>query len=130
VQVLHRATDQLNVAFLDAEQALRDLRLGVTASVLLDSDEEWDWYQTLEFCRSGKDFKLMVVSGRAGDDPGSFEATHITSASRETRLEAIKKLPELHAELLKSFHAEVERVQAGIGEVASFAQSLRKSGGK
>jgi hypothetical protein len=129
VQVLHEATDRLNLALLEAEEALQELRLGVSASVLLELDQDTDWFQALEFCRSGKDFKLMVTSGTIDDEPSSFNLTHITSASREIRLRAVQELPALHTALLKAFHIEVQRVEASVTQVSAFVRSLRKSEG-
>jgi hypothetical protein len=123
---LHEATDRLNAVLLDTEKALAELELGVTAEVVLEEDER-DWFKVMEFKKVGREFKLVITTGVAGD-PDSFNSTALTSASRETRLAAVEALPKLYQKLLKAFETEVARVNNSITEVQRLADAIRAKG--
>jgi hypothetical protein len=124
---LHDVTDRLNAELLDVQQALRDLKLGVSAYVTLDEDEH-GWYKVLSFSKSGAEFKLVIQTGLEGDP--DVQTTPLTSASRETRLEAAEALPKLYEKLLKAFEAEIERVNESITDVKQLAHAIRAKAGK
>src|SRR5438874_4118176 len=90
-RVLHLATDKLNAALLDAQKALADLNLGVTAYVVLAQNEEAGWFKSLGFEKVGGEFKLVICEGDPGD-PEDVSTTDITSASRQSRLQAVAAL--------------------------------------
>ncbi|MBI4179695.1 hypothetical protein HY522_09775 [bacterium] len=125
---LHEATDRLNTVLLDFEQALAQLKLGVTASITLEEDQQ-GWFKALSFAKSGREFKLVIRSGLE-DDPDSISSTAITSTSRETRLQAVAALPGLYKKLLEEFETEIERVNQSIAEVQQLADVLRTRAGK
>ena len=112
---LHKATDRLNGALLEAENALRDLNLGVAAGVPLEGE------RSLHFRKRGKLFELVVVFD--GEPPSE---NHVLSTSRQTRLQVVGKLAALRDALLRAFDAELCRVEAGIDEVTAFTASLRR----
>jgi hypothetical protein len=111
---LHEATDRLNCALLEAEGVLRELNLGVPASVPLEED------RTLHFRKNGKQWDLLVV----GADESS--ETHIRSTSRQTRLEVVTQLPALLEALLSALDAELRRVEGSIDSVHAFTSDLRR----
>ncbi len=125
---LHDATDRLNAVLHDFERTLGGLKLGVTASVTLDEDEH-GWFKQLAFTKSGNEFKLVIETGNEFDDRG-VETTALTSASRETRLQAVAALPKLYKQLLKQFEAEIERVNESITDVQRLADAIRTRAGK
>ena len=110
---LHQATDLLNRALMDAEDALSELGLGVTASVALDEG------QTLYFRKKGSEWALVVTRP---DDPNG---TALLQASRKTRLDAAGKLPALRDALVDSYGIELHRVQDAIKAVEAFTASLQ-----
>ena len=119
---LHEATDRLNKVLLRCEEALSELKLGVSAAVTLDEDEQ-GWYRALRFGKSGGQFKLLIETGVDGDP--DVNITPLVSASRETRLEAVNALPELYKRLLAAFEAEIERVNTSIKSVEELTDDLR-----
>ena len=125
---LHEATDNLNAVLVEAEKALADLKLGVSAYVTLDESDD-GWFRVLLFAKSGRDFKLLIQTGHEHDETAG-ETTVLTSASRETRLQAVEALPKLYRKLVKEFEAEIERVKTSITEVQQLTQASRAKGGK
>jgi hypothetical protein len=111
---LHQATELLNGALLEAEDALCDLELGVSASVSLDEE------RVLHFRKRGNEWALVVT--RPGDDASG---TELLKTSRKTRLDAAHKLPALHAALLDSYDVEHHRVEDAIQAVQAFTASLQ-----
>ena len=90
---------------------------------MLDENDD-GWYKALSFSKLGGQFKLAIETG-VEYDPANINTTPITSASRETRLEAVEELPRLYQALLSAFEAEIERVNAGIAAVEQLAEELR-----
>jgi len=111
---LHDATERLNSALLEAEDALCDLELGVTASISLDDG------RVLHFQKKGNEWGFYV--GRDGDESSE---TKLLSASRKTRIEVAQKLPALRAALLAAYQAQLECVEGSIGHVQAFTASLQ-----
>jgi hypothetical protein len=101
---------------------------GVTACVTLEEDHH-GWFKSLVFTKFGGEFKLVIHTGLE-DDPDSLSSTVLTSASRETRLQAVAALPKLYKMLLKEFEAEIERVNDSITEVRQLAGAIRTKAGK
>jgi hypothetical protein len=128
-QVLHQATDKLNAALLDAQKALADLKLGVTAYVLLEEEDESLWFKSLGFEKLGGEFKLVIHEGHH-DEPDRGSTTELTSASRESRLQAVRALPKLYRKLLNAFDTEVDRVNKSITEVHQLTTVIRAKAGK
>ena len=127
------ATDALNVALADAEKALTELGLGVSASVLIasedfeDGDTPYTYASYLTFCKTGKTWRLQVESG-PDDDPAHFSSSPVCDTSRETRLLAAKHLPELLDSLIGRAEAELQEVEANANAVKSLVQTIRSGG--
>jgi hypothetical protein len=128
---LHEATDNLNSKLLDVEAALNELNLGVSASVEMFRAEDGDWMQCLAYRKEQGAFKLVVEAGHDSDDDRSrWHSTPLTSASRETRLEALEFVPKLYKKLLETFEAEIKRVNKGIVQAEGLARAIRGKAGK
>ncbi len=112
-QDLHSVTDELNEAIFSYERELVGLNLGTRAAVELDSDT----YIVLE--RDKDQFRLNIHLREGG-------TMHLTQTSRELRLRAIEKLPELENSLLESFGIEIKRVTDAKDEVLKMAERLNK----
>ncbi len=108
---MNSATDQLNRALYEAEKAIADLKLGVTASVNVVSDPESAWYEVLSFGKVNQTWRLMWETGYA-DSEDSPEVTPLVNASRATRLSAVDSLPALVEALIRTASEEVETVRA------------------
>lgn len=115
--ILHDATDRLNVVLLKAEEAFQKLNFGVHSHVILDHDI--DNYCELHYKKSGNGFKFIVmrISGE----------TELLSTSRETRILAAGKLNDLMQSTLLSFDKEVSRVNNAITQVNLFIAAVESN---
>jgi hypothetical protein len=108
---LGSATDELNAALTRAEKAIASLRLGVTASVTLSEQREEDApYTRLECLTFGKDgahWRLLIERG-IEDEPETWTSTPLVNASREVRVLAADRLPELLEKLIANAEEQVE----------------------
>lgn len=111
---LDLATDRLNEALREAEDALAELGLGVTASVSLEGD------RSLHFKKHGNEWGLMVA--KRGDEANP---TLLLSASRRTRLEAAGRLPDLHEALHDAYDDELRRIDRAVDSLRTFTLSVR-----
>ena len=111
---LPEATDCLNGALLEAEDALRAMSLGVMASVPLDADRQ------LVFRKRGTEFRLCVIRG--GDET---TVTELLTTARKTRIDAVRHLPALRDALLEAYEAELARVERAIADVHAFTNTVR-----
>lgn len=122
------ATDELNAALLEAEAAFAELRLGVSASVVIDSgDIEGSctgWVQLLAFCKTGRGWKLSIQNG-PDDDYESLLSNPVCDTSRETRLLAAKHLPQLLEELIKNADAAYQDVRSSTNDVKGLVHAIR-----
>lgn len=109
---LGAAADALNGALLNAERALRDLKLGVAASVSIDSEND----ARLAFGKQGDQWRLTL---RCGD-----QDSPITSVSREVRVMATLALPILLAALRRVAIDQVQSVGAATERANDFAKTL------
>jgi hypothetical protein len=127
---LGSATDELNAAIGRAEQAIASMKLGVSASVTLteDSEQSYDRLELLTFQKEGASWRLLVERGIAGE-PESWSSTPLVNASRETRLLAADRLPELIAKLITEAESHVELVRLQAAMYDSVASSIKSRGG-
>jgi len=127
---LSEATDKLNAALVNAEQAIAALQLGVRASVTMYSGPDSDpWYTNLVFGKDGKAWRLFVETGHDFHD-GESDSTPLTNSSRELRLRAVQLLPELVHELIRAAEREIQRVEDGTSEICSLVATLTAGGAK
>jgi len=72
----------------------------------------------------------VVESGYQGGDHADVSVTSITSASRETRLQAVDLLPKLYKNLLRAFEHEIVRVQESVARVEELTRVVRAKTGQ
>jgi hypothetical protein len=106
-------TDRLNEAFADVEDALDQLRLGVSASVSLGDGVH------LSYKKHDNRWSLLVLAD------GS--TTPICKASRQLRVLAASVIDELHAVLLETADSEAQAVLASIDKLRRSAERIRVS---
>jgi hypothetical protein len=110
---LGTATDLLNEALGDAEDAIDALRLGVTVSVPIGVADH-----ALVWKKSGADWGLFVHNDVHN------QASPVLATSRKLRVAAAMKLPELHAAMLKAVEEQEEGTKFAVQVVRSFIASL------
>lgn len=130
---LKPATDQLTEKLAKIERALTDLRLGVTASIELKSEDVEDdggrHYGTevtaLAFRREGKTWKLMIESGMTEDE--HWHSIPLLNASRELRLLAIDRMHVLVERLAEQTEAQVQEVELHRAKADALLAQLQAS---
>ncbi len=118
------AADQLNASLEAVEKDLAGLKLGVTASVLLSSNEH-DFEEWLTFQKHGNAWRLVLESGFCVASPDHWTVSPLVTASRGTRLEAVGLLPKLLAELIAKAEEEIREVEEAAQEVDRFSAAVR-----
>jgi len=118
---LATVTDTLNESLARAEEALAALGLGVSASVVLESEPETEWAQYLAFRKDGAKWQLFVDTV-TGDE--HWKTTPLTSVSREVRKKAALKLDDLYRELLAEAEREVAQVRQAVEAVEEFSDRI------
>lgn len=113
---LDLATERLNDALREAEDALAELGLGVAASVPLEGD------RFLHFKKHGNDWVLVVVKRSDEACPAL-----LLSTSRRTRLEAAGRLPALHEALYEAYDDELRRIDKAVDTIRTFTLSVRSA---
>lgn len=131
---LGAATDQLTEALLQIERALAEQRLGVSASVRLQTthgfdensgDEEVD-LDDLSFRKEGKRWSLFIDSGPEHPcGPGDWHSIPLANASRELRLLAVEKLPELIDALVRNAESQLAEIHAGRAKALGVLETLK-----
>jgi hypothetical protein len=117
----------LNESLRQAERALTDLNLGVTASVCLDPDtDDRDWNQRLRFGKDGNTWRLLVESGPWGGDSEEWSESPLLNTSKETRLQAAIRLPALYNELIKTAEAQATAVKEHAAQVNAFVSTISR----
>lgn len=113
---MDRETDNLNTAFAHAEQALRQLNLGVVASVPLYDDYRLEWG------KENDKWQLMVVRSLTDKAGGEEEITLLRTASRKLRLEAASTLHQLTRALIKAVSEESRRIKDATKQVEKLTE--------
>lgn len=117
-------TDQINPLIARAEKALAGLRLGVTASVPLGSDEGYEHYLT--FGKADKEWVLTLEVCQHDGQPWTTKRLH--TASREWRLIALKALPELKEALHARAQTELTAARETVEQATAYLNTLEKEG--
>ena len=128
---LNVASDQLAKPIQAYEASLKKLNLGVSAWVDLSAghqDEYW-WDRSVGYTKF-KDGWAIALRTREGDyrDPegSSEELWRFSDAPRWMRIEAVNKLPDLLAALLKQAEETTRKVKAKIAQASEMAEALGK----
>lgn len=111
---LGSATEELNLAIREVEQALEALDLGVTAAVDVKYSKG---VFTLRFGKSEKEWRLIVEFRDGTWGP-------LLNASREVRVEAMNHLGGLHLALIQVNNMEEGQVRNAIGKARAFCKNL------
>jgi len=119
---LAASTDALNKSIVEVEAALKSLRLGVSASVLLDMDDDRGWQRHLTFAKRDKEWHLLIEEF---DDREDVTWEPLTNSSREIRLKSVRALSELVVELVRAAEEELQEVTSATASVKEFAASLK-----
>lgn len=122
---LSAATDKLNEAISEAEQAICALQLGVVARVHLDGSESDHpaAYELLTFGKYGNAWRLIVESGLEGE-PETESYTPLANESRETRLRAAEKLPDLVEKMVSEAEKELRRVEEKTAKISNLVVAI------
>lgn len=122
---LSSATDALNKKIATFETSLTRLGLGVLARVNLYAEENGDmtW---LYFMKWGDSWRLVVnesneLSGQEGDDQ------LLQNCTRQYRLHAVTKFPDLVAALVAAAESEIVRVQEAEAQVDEVVTAITES---
>lgn len=122
--------DELNARFLELEKALRQLGLGVSASVLIKDADPYTppndrWETLLTFHKDDGKWSLVVQTWD-GMDPESGGEQHITAASLETRKLAVDELENLVVALCEKADEQVEELRRAAERVATVTAAVRE----
>ncbi len=112
---LNSLTDEVADLVREVEDFLNvECSVGVTASVKIEEDENQDgsWWQYLEYHRKGDRFRITVREGH--DFSGMPEDCEKSWAevTREMKLKAAEKLPQLLIAIADAVDKKVETAQA------------------
>jgi len=124
---LNKLTDQANQTVKEVEKFLEDCSLGVYATVPIKSWEVGcgeEFFTCLEYCRVGSRYRIAITSGLDNSDPSEHHVKPWSDASRDEKLESIKKLPDLIAEIGKLVDEKIVSAEIGLGEVSEALNEL------
>lgn len=118
-QRLAPATDKLTETIAQIERSLTEQRLASRGSVMLSSEDVEDdegnhrctYVTCLAFRKEGKVWRLMIDSG-SDEDPEVWKSIPLINASRELRMLAVDRLPELVERLVDNAEKRIAEVGA------------------
>lgn len=120
---LHSATDELNVAIVRAEDAIAQLKLGVTAGVLFNmNDDDLRLERRLCFGKMGDRWRFIVeVHGlHETSDP-------LLNMSRRVRIRATHLFKDLFEELQRAVGRDRDEIVAARERVETFIMRVRNA---
>ncbi len=128
---LNQLTDQANQTIREVETFLEECSLGVNGSVLVSRGKEINGDNSLrylEYRRVGSRYRIAIVD-RVSSLDDDFEASEQnvkpwSDASRDEKLESIKKLPDLLKEMGDLLEGKIESAEKGLGEVSAALHEL------
>lgn len=112
---LNSLTDKVADLVREVEDFLNvECSVGITASVKIeeDGDENGSWWEYLEYDRCGDRFRIIVRSGHDYDGPAEDSEKPWVECSRETKLKAAEKLPQLLIAIADAVDEKIETAQA------------------
>ena len=127
-KTLEELTNEFNSVIESAEDAIRNLRLGVPGRTLLEKWEDEQRvtrYRFLHFMKYDKTWRLMVeYTDEFNDDGegGSFEP--LLNASRDLRLRAMQVLPDLIEDMMNTAATEIVEVKTAIDMARAFVSNI------
>jgi hypothetical protein len=123
--LLAQKSDELNRILLDAEEVLASLKLGVIARQVLDEEDASGNETALVFQRWGGKWCLTIE--HANEFTGETNTVELPKVSRELRIEAARRLPDLLDRLLEGADSELGVVDTSIRTVAKLVKDLREA---
>jgi hypothetical protein len=118
------ATERLNAAIEAAERRLASFNFGVTAGVIMvPRSADGQWPTSLRFAKDGKEWRLLLSTGDWEDEDPPIE-TPLASASRDSRIAALKVLPALFKALIDKAETESSELTRHVGTVEEFLKQL------
>jgi len=116
-------TELINPLIERAEKALRALRLNVSASVDLETHE--DWSSQLTFRKEDKEWRLLVDVGPDDDVEGvNWKSQPLITTSRELRLRALALLPALEKALVERVEKQMAEARETVATAAAYVVDL------
>jgi hypothetical protein len=134
-QNLHSASVQLSEQITEVESALNDLNLGISAWIELrrftkDDDEAESpipWSENLGYGKhSGKWGVLCTSYCELTNNPGEVPKSFLREASRDTRMAAVEKIPELLELLAHKATSVAKEASEKAAQAKEIATDLRK----
>ena len=121
------ATDAYNESLLRAEAAFKALNLGVTAVVELEPNESdrSGWSQLIRFGKHGHEWRLLLESGPEGGEEEEWSISPLVNASKEIRLLAANRLPDLLGALMTRAREEVEEIRTQDSKINELVTALQ-----
>lgn len=112
---LNSLTDEVAELVREVEDFLNvKCSVGITASVIIEEngDEDGAWWEFLEYDRCGARFRIIVRSGHDYDGPREDSEKPWVECSREMKLKAAEKLPQLLIAIADAVDKKIETAQA------------------
>lgn len=127
---LYSSIERVNASIQNAETFLVSLGLGVTASVDMTAahDRERDDFTTLAFAKNASEWKFVIVTGNDAY-PENAEAVPLLRASKELRLEAAERLPELFSAVIDSAQRQIARAHEAADTIDAFVSRAKEADG-
>ena len=122
---MNTAIGELNKAIISAENAIAALNLGVTAAVDLTGPHD-EFEQCLRFGKENGHWCLTVESAPLNPEPEDWDSNPLLNTSRETRIKAVEKLPDLVDKLVARAESEIIEVETAATQVEAFVQRVRE----
>lgn len=127
---LNQLSDQTNKTIREVEKFLNEeCSIGIYASVYVQVQEPCEnvpfgFFTSLAYCRVGQRYRIAIVSGPATGDPDAEEVKPWSDASRDEKLNTIKKLPELIAEIGKRLDEKIGDAEKGLTDLSEVLLGL------
>lgn len=118
---LEAAADRLNEKIAEFEKTLKGLKLGVSAAVVLWNAPDTPEGEALKFTKWGNDWHLVVVEYEDLDE----KYDRLQNKSREQRLAAVERFPDLVDALIEAAEEELARVSKSTDSIDSLIKSLQ-----
>ena len=123
---LHKASEHLNGAIFAVQVAFGELRLGVSASVEFGEQEPEGRFVTYLSYRKHEGNWVFVVEVIDEATSERVSVTPLVKASRERRLEAVRRLPDLADQLIESATQQCDEVDDEVISLGALVEGLNK----
>ncbi len=132
---LNAEADRISKVVQNVESALTDIcHIGMAAYVLIESEDDQAGYTRsthLAYARYGQRFRISVIdSADYAGGPGQEQVTLWSNCSRDVKLVAFNKLPELLDKLIELMEGTIEQAKHNADMVESFLPPSKEKGTK